>query len=272
MENDNKVFVLKIRASAAGLLLPGGGGISAKQLERLSELKTRNNGRGKPLTSNMEAELADLITKRDMPPQLGQTGKSYVEKLWLKIKYGYDEPVVTEELIKGDMCEQEGMDIVSVLWPGEFRKKNDTFFQDDHFTGVPDTLLEKEDVVEDTKSAWTVKTFFGKTEVDPIYFAQGQVYMHLTGRKKFRVHYCLVNTPAELVHNEQKRFFWKYGGDENNQKFKKAAEQIARNHNVDHIPLAERVKTFEFEYDPTFIAELQSKVILARAYYNTIEL
>lgn len=251
----------------------GGTCFSERNRERLNELQARKDGIGKPLTANMEAELLELIAKRDAPPQLGQTAKSYIEELWLKYNYGYDEPLITDELLKGNLVEREGMELVSLMWPGEFRKKNEQYFEDEHFCGTPDTLLEKEpDVVEDTKSTWSIKTFFNVDRVDPVYFAQGQVYLHLTGRRKFRVHYCLMNTPPELVHNEQKRFFWKCGGDENNPEFKRIAKQIEKNHNVDNVPLGQRIKTFEFDYDPAFISELQGKVILAREYYNTLKL
>ena len=273
MGSETEKFVLKIRASAAGHLMSGGNGITDKQLAQLNEYQARKDGQGKPLTAKMEDDLKELIAKRDAQPELGQTAKSYIEKLWLKIKYGYDEPVVTDELLKGDSCEQEGMDLVSVLYTGEFREKNEQMFWDDFFTGTPDTLLKFEpDVVEDTKSVWTVKTFFDKVGLEPIYEAQGQVYMHLTGRRKFRVNYCLMNTPIELVEREQRRFLWKYGGNEFDKRYIMAAEKIAKNHNVDHIPLHERVKTFEFDYDPAFIAELQEKVKLARVYFDSLKL
>jgi len=262
---------LKIRASAAGLLMSGGAGISAKQLEKLKDLQARKDGNGRPLTENQCNELADLIAKRDTPPSLSQGAKTYIEQLFLQIRYGYREPVVTDVLLKGNMCEQDGIALVSRVVPtDEFRVKCKRYFEDEFFTGNPDILLKK--IVEDIKNAWSVKTFFYTTDLEPIYYAQGQVYMHLTGREKFRVHHCLINTPIELVHSEQKKYFWKYGGDENNRHFQDAARQIERNHNFDHIPENERVKTFSFDYDPAFIAELQSKVILARQYFETLKL
>jgi len=262
---------LKIRASAVGVLMTGGTGITAKQLSRLADLEARKNGMGKPLTANMEAELSDLIEKRDTPPQLGQSAKSYIESVFLQNEYGYREPVVTDVLLKGNMCEQDGIALISDVLPcNEFRSKCKRYFEDDFFTGNPDILLK--DVIEDIKNAWSLKTFFQVKELDPLYYAQGQVYMHLSGRRLFRVHHCLVNTPIELIHAEQKRYFWKYGGDENNKHFKEAVKQIDANHTFDHIPKQDRVKTFEFEYNEPFIEELKGKVMLARQYYSTLKL
>lgn len=269
--------LLKIRASAAGLLMSGGAGITPGQLVELQELQARKEaaaiGNAKALTANMEAKLQELFTKKNAPPSLGETAKSYVEKLWLETMYGYKEPIVTDELLKGNLVEQDGIALVSDVIPvNEFRVKNKQFFEDEYFIGTPDIVLKTEPFVEDIKSAWSIKTFFEKRDIDPIYYAQGQVYLHLTGKQFFRVHYCLLNTPIDLVHNEQKRFFWKYGGDENNKHFQSAAEQIARNHIYDGIPNRNRVKTFEFEYDPRFIQRLQERVVLARQYFDTLTL
>lgn len=263
--------LLKIRASAAGLLMSGSAGITSKQLEKLVELQARKDGVGRPLTANQADELADLVKKRDAPPSLSQGAKTYIEQLFLQHRYGYKEPVVTDVLLKGNMCEQDGIALVSKVVPSdEFRVKCKRYFEDEYFTGNPDILLKQ--IVEDIKNAWSVKTFFYTTDLDPIYYAQGQVYMHLTGRTRFRVHHCLINTPIELIHTEQKRYFWKYGGDEKNRHFQEAAKQIERNHTFDHIPENERVKTFEFDYEPSFISELQKRVEMAREYYDTLKL
>lgn len=274
MGSETQKFVLKIRASSAGKLMGKLEGLTDKQAETLKSYQARKDGTGKPLTKLQADELARLIAKRDAPPELPQTAKSYIEELWRKIKFGYSEPVVTDELLKGDMCEQEGIDMVSLLLPGEFRVKNKiTFDEDPYFIGTPDILLEQEpDVVEDIKSVWSLKTFMDKTDIEPIYYGQGQVYLHLTSRKKFRVHYCLFNTPKELVEREQRHFFWKFGGDETNKQYLEICEQIARNHDVEKIPLHKRLKTFEFDYDPCYIAELQKRVEIARVYFDSLKL
>ena len=274
MGSENIKFKLKIRASSAGKLMGKLESITEIQAKKLAELQARKDGVGKPLTLKMEAELKELIAKRDAPPELPQTAKSYIEELWRKIKFQYSEPLVTDELLKGDMCEQEGIDMVSLLLTGEFRVKNEITFNDDPYcVGTPDILLSEEpDVVEDIKSVWSLKTFMEKKDLDPIYYGQGQVYLHLTSRKKFRVHYCLFSTPKELVEREQRRFFWKFGGDETNDKYLEICEQIAKNHNVEHIPLHQRMKTFEFYYDPNYIAELQKRVEMARGYFDGLKL
>lgn len=268
-------YTLKIRASAAAKLMVGCAGITDKQLLELAELEQRRldamSGKAKPLTANMDAKLAELIAKRDAKPELSQTAKTYIEELWLQWRYGYKTPLVTDGLLKGNMCEQDAIGMVSRVHPcDEFRVKCKKSFEDDYFTGNPDILLSK--IVEDIKNAWSLETFFYTQQLDPIYCGQGQVYMHLTGRRKFRVYHCLVNTPLELVYAEQKKYYWKFGGEEDNPHYKEAARQIERNHNFDHIPENERVKLFEFDYDPCYIAELQKRVEIARVYFDSLKL
>ena len=56
----------KFRASSVGALLVGGNAISDKQRQRLRELLDRSNDPdAKPLTAKMQADLDDLIAKRD---------------------------------------------------------------------------------------------------------------------------------------------------------------------------------------------------------------
>jgi hypothetical protein len=262
---------LKIRASQAAKLMGKLEGITEKQSETLKLYQSRKDGNGKPLSKLQLIELEKLITKRDALPELPQTAKSYIEELWLKERYGYQAPLVTDVLLKGNICEQDAIGLVSRVYPcPEFRTKCKRYFEDDYFTGNPDVLLKK--IIEDIKNAWSIHTFFNTTELDPIYYGQGQVYMHLAGRTKFRVYHCLVNTPLELVHAEQKKYYWKFGGDEDNPHYKEAARQIERNHNFDHIPESDRVKLFEFDYDPSYISELKKRVEMGRQYFDTLKL
>lgn len=268
---------IKFRASAVGALMVGGNGITDKQLQQLEELQSRkeaaSRGEAKPLTAKMEEDLAALIEKRDAPFELSQTAKTFVREEWLRREFGFRDVVVTDEMLKGHICEQDSFSMISETCPAEeFRSKNKYRYENEWFTGYPDLVLKKSDFVEDVKSCWSLKTFLDKTSVEPIYFAQGQVYMDLTGKRNFRLHYCLNDTPRQLVENELRRFFWKYGGDEDNPDFLQASEQIERNHSFGEIPVSKRVRTFVFEYDPDYLSELKKRVEAARDYYLTLEL
>ena len=269
---DNKI---KFRASGVGALMVGGNGITEKQLEKLNQLQERKDaaklGNAEPLTDNMESTLSDLKAKRDAPFELSQTAKRFIESEWLRIKYGYDEPVVTNEMLKGHLCEQDSIKLISEVHPVKaFRRKNTKRFENDHFKGCPDIVLL--DLIEDVKSSWSLRTFFEVDSYPELYYAQGQVYMDLTGAKKFRLYYCLNNTPLELLIGEDKKFYYRFGGADNNPHYIEAQEKLYRNHNYDDIPANQRVKMFEFDYDPEYIAELKKRVEHARLYFDSLKL
>lgn len=205
--------------------------------------------------------------------ELSQTAKTYIQNVWLRENYGYDEPVVTNQMLKGHLCEQDSMGLVSKLYPSpEFRKKNKRNYINDWFTGTPDVILALDNTVEDLKTCWDLRTYFEKMEVPKLYYTQGQVYMDLTGARKFRLHYCLINTPEELILEEEKRFWFRFGCDDENKHYQQISRQLRRNHHFDHIPIEQRVKTFTFDYDEAFMAELKKRIEKARSYYATLSL
>lgn len=265
---------LKIRASKAGLLMTDapGVGLTENQARTLEEYLARKNGTGKPLTPKMEETLSGLIAKRDAPFELSQTAKSYIASLWLRLEYGYQEPVVTNELLKGHLCEQDSIELVTDLIPAsEFRVKNRDHYEDDFFTGTPDVILRKEGVIEDLKSSWTLRTFF-EAKPDKDYIGQAQVYMHLTGIPRYRLIYCLVDTPDEIVMQEMKRYYFKFGQDEGNPEYERICNQLEAMHKVSHIPQEDRMKVYTYSYDPDYIEELIFRVKEARKYYAALTL
>lgn len=200
---------------------------------------------------------------------LGETAKSYIEEIWLQNKFGYKEEAMTDEMLKGLICEQDSMELVQKVLGGNFRVKNRENFKNDYLTGTPDIILP--DSVEDLKTSFTVKTFF-KAELNSLYYWQGQVYMELTGRKNFRLIYCLVNTPEEIVLDLEKRVYYKFSCDEENPHYKTWIEQIRKNHTFDAIPAEKRIKVIEFTHNPYDIEKMYRKIDKAREYYKTLTL
>lgn len=204
--------------------------------------------------------------------ELSETTKTFIKELWLREEYNYDAPVSTPQMLKGLLCEQDSFDLVTRQIPvDEFRVKNEEWFKDDMFSGTPDCIL-KSGVVEDIKTSWTLKTFLD-SELEKSYYTQLQVYMHLTGCKKARLIYCLVDTPEEIVRDQTMKFFWKYGADEDNPHYQEAERKIYHMHKVsDKILENKRVKYFEFDYDVDHIELLKGEVEKAWKFYNTLEL
>jgi hypothetical protein len=205
---------------------------------------------------------------------LSETAKTMVESIWLYNKYGYKESVVTDEMMKGLICEQDSMALVQEVLGGEFRVKNDERKQNDYVIGSADTPLKKEDVIEDLKSSYNLRTFFNaKYKQGDVYWWQGQAYMWLWGKKKYRLIYCLVPTPEEYITEQKKKFWYKFNCDETNEDYIKISMQIDRNNElIKDIPAKDRVKVFEFGFDADAIEQVKVQYDKAVKYYNTLKL
>jgi hypothetical protein len=259
-------------ASSVGKLLVGGNSITPRQLERLRELESRKRDPdAKDLTSKMEQELADLTAKADAPYEFGATAKTYIRECWLKNTFGYEEPIVTTMMLKGIKCEDDSLGVLSRQVPGGFRVKNEERWENDYFTGEPDTFTSDDEWVEDVKTSWTIKTFMEVHKPDPIYFAQGQAYMDLTGRSKFRLAHVLVETPPEIIEEEKKSFYFKFNCDESDPNYLKAIAKVDAMHGASNlIPEEKRIKVFEFQKDESYLSTLKTRVEQARRYYNAL--
>lgn len=269
--SDKKVL---FRASAVGKLMVGGNGITEKQLQELDALMERHSSvEQKPLTTRMLQRMDLLIEKKNRPFELGATAKTYVREVWLRGMFGYDEPVITDEMTKGHLVEQDCMELVGkVIKSNTFRVKNRDNFENEWFTGSPDVIL-KEGIVEDMKAPYTLRTFL-EAKLTKLYYTQLQVYMDLLGFKKARVVYALVNTPPHIVTEIKKRYWFKLNCDvlDDTAEYQEVEKKIDIMHNFNHIAPEKRVKCYEIEYNEEYMRELKKRVEAARRYYDTIEL
>lgn len=205
---------------------------------------------------------------------LGETAKTFIESIWLFNNYGYKEDVVTDEMMKGHLCEQDSMALAQEVLGGEFRTKNTERFTNEYSSGHPDIILKKEDFLEDLKTSYNLRTFFeAKYKQGSLYWWQGQCYMWLTGKRNYRLIYCLVPTPDEYIVEQKKRFYFKFNCDETNQDYIDISMQIDKNNDlIKEIPANERVKVFEFPYDAEAIEKFKVQYEKALNYYNTLKL
>ena len=160
--------------------------------------------------------------------------------------YGVRKEIKSKYLDKGNQMEDAAIDKTIQWLDIPFGMKNEEHFEDDHFTGTPDLIVDG--VVYDTKCSWDCFSFplFENEIPTKDYFYQLQVYMHLTGCKKACLVYVLLNTPESLTWEQPK--------------------------NYDGLDKKLRIKTFDVEYDPEVIKELQSKDIECRNYLETIKI
>lgn len=261
------------RASKAGELLTEAAEnkpLTTNQVELVNELLSKNTR-----TDKQSGELARLLEKEANSKLclLSKSAESFVEEIWLKNEFGYEEVLHTDEILKGRLCEQDAMDLLYKV-DGTYRPTFKKSISNEYVKGTPDiviTLADGTKVVEDTKCSFTIKTF-RNAELTSIYETQLRVYMWLTGATKARLQYCLVQTPEEIIQEEVKRFYFKFGCNEESPDFIAAEAQIRANHDISMIPLEKRIKTFEVIHDDAIIERLKLKIEKAREYYLTLAL
>ena len=214
------------------------------------------------------------------PGALSKTAKSYIEEVWRKNKFGYEEKVMTDPMKKGLICEQDSMSLVQSVIGGSLRLRYNKELSNEYIKGTPDIVLFNDGIIEDIKTSYTLKTFMD-AELDSNYYGQGQGYMQLANElpnlkvpfTQYRLIYCLVPTPDDMIQNERMRLGYKFLDNENNPDYKDMDEQIQHNNNIiSKIPEIERVKVFPFEFDGGYISELYHRIRAAREYYKGIVL
>lgn len=184
-----------------------------------------------------------LTNPRNKQDLLSQTSITYIHE-WLKsLIYGVKKDITSKFLEKGIEKEDEAIDKAIEWLDLPFTLKNEKQFEDDFFTGTPDLIIG--DTVFDIKNSWDCFTFplFENECPNKDYYAQLQVYMHLTGLKKAALIYVLLDTP-ETYNTAEIRY--------------------------DNIDKKYRIKRFDFEYDKEFIDNLIQRVKFAREYIKTL--
>lgn len=217
-------------------------------------------------------------TKADkLEGKLSETTKSYIEDIWLRNEFDYNDVVLTDEMLKGLLCEQDAMQLVQdVANDGIFREKyKGGQLSNEWIVGNPDIVIYDKSnqaiIVEDTKCSFTIKTFFN-AELSKLYEWQLRGYMWLTGAKMAHLRYALVDTPLEIIQELQKKAFFKFGCDENNKDYIRFCDQIEKNHTFSHIPAEKRLKTFTIEHDASKIEDLVVQLNKCKDYYNSLTL
>lgn len=231
------------------------------------------------------SKLGDLMTNPKLKADkeaglLSQTAKTAVKKIWLKNKFGYDEPLLTPAILKGRMLEQTAFELVKEVLGGETRTAyksvlnadNKVCLENDYIRGTPDIVLQNEDYVEDTKVCQDLGTF-SNAELTDNYEMQLQGYMCLTGKRKARLIYCLIKTPEQFIVSQKTKYYYMFDGDNENPDYIEISKQLEHNNNIiEEIPKELRIKIFTIQYDFEKIQVLYKKIEQARIYYSTLKL
>jgi hypothetical protein len=208
-----------------------------------------------------------MTSPRTKGELLSQTAKTYIEEEVLRAKYGVIKTFSSRYTDKGNLVEDEAIEMASNALELGFLYKNHEHFENDFLTGTPD--VNTGDILLDVKSSWDATTFpFFATEIPTKdYFFQLQGYLELTGKTDALLVYCLVNTPADMIEDEIRRAHWAARLIDESQELR---DEVLKRHSFDHIPDNRRVKVFKVEKDEQVIAEIKERVELCREYFNTL--
>lgn len=184
-----------------------------------------------------------MTNPRSKTEIISETTKLYLHD-WIKeIIYGQKKQIDSKYISKGIEYEDMAIDKAIEWLDLPFAVKNKKKFEDEFFTGEPDLLLD--DTVIDIKNSWDCWTFplFENEIPTKGYYYQLQIYMHLTGLKKAKLVYVLLNTPET-----------------------KYTPEI----DYSNVDTKYRIKSYNFEYDPKVIEQIKKRVIESRDYILTI--
>jgi len=209
------------------------------------------------------------MTNSRKKDELSKTAKSYVKK-WLKEKqYGKTIFFSTKHTEKGNIMEDEAIDLVGDMYGLGLVIKNEDRFENDFIVGTPDLLTEN--TVRDIKCSWSLDTFPAyETEVpNKDYYWQLQGYMWLTGKSEAYLDYCLMDTPIHLINSEMRSEAYKTGVKALSQK---QEDRIMQRLTFSDVPQQLRVKTFEIPRSEEAIEAIKLRVNECNTYMNQIKI
>ncbi len=234
----------KIRCSAIGDIMgdDSASNITEKQLKELNRLEKKLEVDSVSVTLNQHGDISRLRAKRDATPQLSQGAKSHCKK-WLREElYGRRIEIRDRKIRKGLLCEDKAIELA---YPGSV-KCEDEYCDTEYITGHPDVFPDHI-IIADVKCSWDEASFpLFETKPDKGYWWQGQGYMFGFNREHYELTHCLINTPEELLYENE--------------------EAVDYNDLPRHL----RVKTFEFERDDEAFEKIAKKVILCREYIEEL--
>jgi len=187
-----------------------------------------------------------LMTKsRSKDGALSKTALSYVQDWYKEQIYGVKKNIDNKYLRKGISVEDNAIEYAASELGWLFAEKNEEYFEDSHFCGTPDVILD--DTIIDIKSSWDCFTFplFEDEIPNKDYYYQLQTYMALTGLKKAQLVYVLMDTPESIERDAV---------------------------SYESVESKYRIKIFDVDYDEEVVESMRDKVQFVRDnVINTLE-
>lgn len=204
-----------------------------------------------------------MTNPRSKSETLSKTCITYLET-WVKEQvYNRQKEITSKYMTKGLVMEDNSLDFIAKNLNMALLIKNEKHYEDEFMTGTPDAVLD--DFVIDTKCSWSPFSFplFVNEVPEKAYYLQAQIYMHLTGKKEYKLIYTLMDTPEHLIEREAKFYSYDNGyGELSDEMY----QDFVKNMTYGDIPDKYKYKCFDIEYDEATILQIQERVIECRKY------
>jgi len=211
--------------------------------------------------------IGQVMTNSRKKGELSKTCQSYVQKVLKEELYGVRSMFSNKYTDKGNIMEDEAIDLVASFYDLGIVLKNEDYFTNEFIKGTPDVILE--DSVRDIKCSWDVGTFpLYQTEVpNKDYYWQLQGYMWLTDKEVSYLDYCLMDTPDHLISSEARSMAYRFGVQEISQS---QHTDLVQNMTFSRHPENMRIKTFRVDRDEEAIEQIKNRVTEINNYINTL--
>lgn len=248
---------LLFRCSRLSDLMTGLIWLTENQKQLLAKLSEKDK-----LSEPQAIEYGKLLEKKNSK-ELSESVKNFLVDIYLEYHYGYREEVFTSSMKKGLLLESQAITLTQQVLGG-LRLKNKARKQNEYIIGTCDVVLANH--IEDVKVCENLKTFF-KADLSKDYMWQGQGYMWLWGIPNYRLIYTLFPDPEEMILDQEKSLYFKFGCNEENPDYKRLCYQIRKNNEIiEKMPLDDRIKIFEFQLEEEKIEQIKSQHQRAKEY------
>jgi hypothetical protein len=91
--------------------------------------------------------------------------------------------------------------------------------------------------------------------------------MHGYKRKHYAINYVLIDTPSHIIDKEARSQMYRLGMDEMDADL---YDEVAAKMTYNHLPIWQRVRRYEFDYDAKKIELIHNQVKLCREYIKSL--
>ena len=204
--------------------------------------------------------------------ELSATTKSHLIEVYAYEKYGFKQDNSNKYTDKGNMCEPEGLEMISKT-TGILLEKNEETFSDEYFTGTPDAIDYERQIIFDNKCSWSWLSHLKNIEegINPDYSAQMTGYLELLGWDEGFVCHTLIDTPESIRNGEKYNLLRKMDViSEDSPQFLRAWAKKEKQLIFSNTPMEERIIIFPVTRSQELIEKLQNKVEKSRKYLQEL--